>query len=160
MPLPADPDNSLGFLVSDVARMLRQAFNRCVAPIGLTQAQARVLLHLARCEGVSQKALADILEIQPITLLRQLDKLAEQGLIERRPNPSDRRAQCLFLTRASEPLLAEVWAVGERLREQLVAGLDEADARHLVSMLQQLRSNLSDAPPDASRPTGTRDQEG
>ena len=89
---------TFGFLVSDVSRMLRENFRTTTPELGLTLAQARVLVHLSRNEGISQVALSALLEIQPITLLRQIDRLEKAGLIERRAHPSDRRAQQLYLT--------------------------------------------------------------
>src|SRR4051794_38896269 len=99
---------TFGFLVSDVARMLRENFRATAPEFGLTLAQARVLVHLSRNEGISQVALSSLLEIQPITLLRQIDRLEKAGLIERRAHPSDRRAQQLFLTPLSQPLLQRI----------------------------------------------------
>ncbi len=144
-------DDTLGFLISDIARMMRAHFNALAAPLGLTQAQARVLVHLSRCEGASQKALADLLEVQPITLLRQIDRLAEAGLIERRPNPRDRRAQCLHLTERAQPVLADLWRHAERLRETVTDGLDGEQYAALIGALSGIKARLSalDSGPEA-----------
>src|SRR3546814_7154100 len=100
-----DPDQSIGFLLSDVARLLRRNFTRRAQYLGLSQAQWQALAHLARREGVNQATLAESLEIQPVTLARLVDRLQEKGLVERRPDPADRRAFCLYLTPAAAPLL-------------------------------------------------------
>jgi len=138
-----DAENSLGFLVSDIARMLREQFNGTAQSVGLTLAQARTLLHLARNEGISQVSLAQILEVQPITLLRQIDRLEEAGLVRRRPNPSDRRAQQLYLTPAAEPLLETISEMGSALTDQAFAGFDDERRTLALRLLQQIKHNLS-----------------
>jgi DNA-binding MarR family transcriptional regulator len=147
-----DSENRLGFLVSDIARLLREQFNDSAQSVGLTLAQARTLVQLARNEGVSQVALARLLEIQPITLLRQIDKLEEACLVERRPNPTDRRAQQLYLTAAAEPLLENISRLGNALTDQAFAGFDEEGRALAVSLLQQIKRNLSDKPAESTNP--------
>lgn len=137
------PELALGFLISDVSRMLRERFNDTARTLGLTQAQARALMQLARNEGISQVALARLLEIQPITLLRQLDRLAEADLIERRANPRDRRAQQLFLTAAGRRLLKEIIGLGSELAESVFAGLDDGNRRDLITGLEAIKQNLN-----------------
>ena len=90
---PDELKRSFGFLLHDVSRLLRTSFDRHARTIGLTRAQWRVLAHLSRNEGIKQVGLADILEIQPITLARLLDRLGADGWVERRPDPSDRRVK-------------------------------------------------------------------
>src|SRR5258707_15845407 len=97
------PEKPLGFVLHDVARFLRKRFELRGrdAQLGLTRAQWSVLAHLARQEGINQAALAQILEIEPITLVRLLDRLQAAGLVERRPDATDRRARVLYLTPAA-----------------------------------------------------------
>lgn len=144
-----DPNASLGFLVSDISRMLREQFNAAAQSIGLTLAQSRVLVQLARNEGINQTALAAILEVQPITLLRQIDKLEEAGLVERRPDPNDRRAQQLYLSDAAQPHLERIFSVGASLSESACAGMDESARQLIIELLQQIRQNLSPLSVDA-----------
>ena len=80
-----DPDSSIGFLISDVSRLLRRVYDRRVEPLGLTRAQWRVLVHVYRRAGVSQTALAQILEIEKPTLGRLVDRLEQKGWVERPP---------------------------------------------------------------------------
>ncbi len=134
---------NFGFLVSDVSRMLRENFRTTTPELGLTLAQARVLLHLSRNEGISQVALSAILEIQPITLLRQIDRLEKAGLIERRAHPSDRRAQQLYLTPRSQPLLKKIFDKGAERQDQVMAGLSEEERQQLTSSLLRIKANLS-----------------
>jgi DNA-binding MarR family transcriptional regulator len=89
-----DLDRSFGFLVHDVARLFGRRFNqRALLFLGLTRAQCKVLGYLARNEGINQAGLADLLEIKPMTLVRQIDRMEEDGWIERQPQPGDRRAR-------------------------------------------------------------------
>src|SRR4029450_2630826 len=123
--------------------MLRENFRTTTPELGLTLAQARVLLHLSRNEGISQVALSAILEIQPITLLRQIDRLEKAGLIERRAHPRDRRAQQLYLTPRSQPLLKKIFDKGAERQDQVMAGLSEAERQQLTSSLLRIKANLS-----------------
>src|SRR4051812_9261819 len=95
--------DTLGFLLADVSRLMRRAFQQRLEGSSLTLAQARALIYVSRHEGVRQIDLADLLEIQPITLARLIDQLAAAGLVERRPDPTDRRAYQVFLTSAAAP---------------------------------------------------------
>src|SRR5258708_34433503 len=88
---------TLGFLLHDVARLLRKRFERNARGSGLTRSQWHVLTYLAQNEGINQSRLAELLDVEPITLCRIVDKLQSFGLIERQPHPSDRRASVLRL---------------------------------------------------------------
>src|SRR5258708_5834903 len=90
-----DLNRSFGFLVHDVARLYGRRFDRNGRRLELTRAQCRTLGYLARNEGINQAGLADLLEIRPMTLVRQIDRMQEAGWIERRPDPADRRARSL-----------------------------------------------------------------
>jgi MarR family transcriptional regulator for hemolysin len=140
-----NPDQSVGFLVNDVARLLRRNFNRRAENLGLSQAQWRALAHLARQEGVKQVTLADSLEIQPITLVRLIDRLEEAGLVTRRPDPDDRRAVRLYLTPDAQPLLARMWSLAAETREDAMAGISEQDRILLNETLSRIKQNLLDA---------------
>jgi MarR family transcriptional regulator, transcriptional regulator for hemolysin len=152
-----DPDSSIGFLVGDVARLLRRNFNRRAQALGLSQAQWRALAYLARQQGVSQASLADRLEIQPITLVRLLDRLQAAGLVTRRPDPHDRRAFRLYLTDRAQPLLARMWSIAAQTREQALAGMPIQRQRMLMKSLQHLRQNLLQAE-DSATANGQKDK--
>ena len=94
-----------GFLISDVSRLMRRRFDERARAIGVTRAQWRALTALSRHEGINQGGLADLLEVEPITLCRMIDRLEEVGHVERRRAPADRRAGHLYLTAPSRPLL-------------------------------------------------------
>src|SRR5579863_7224402 len=102
---PHSQKREFAFILNDVARLLRTYANYRAAQFGITRAQWAVLVRVDREEGLNQSELADTLDLQPITLTRLLDKLCDSGLIERRPDPTDRRAKRLFLTAAARPLL-------------------------------------------------------
>src|SRR6267142_5046072 len=108
---------SLGFVLSDVARLIRRNFKQRLKDSCLTHGQARVLVHASRNEGIRQVELAEMLEVQPITLARLLDQLAKVGLIERRADPQDRRAYHIYLTRAATPHLAAIERVAKDVHE-------------------------------------------
>ncbi len=110
---PLSPKREFAFLLNDVARLLRTYANYSAAQFGITRAQWAVLVRVDRAEGLNQSELAEILDLQPITLTRLLDKLCDSGLIERRPDPDDRRAKRLFLMPAARPLLEQLRVLGE-----------------------------------------------
>jgi len=135
--------DSLGFLIGDVSRLLRRNFDERARSIGVTRAQWRVLTSLVRHEGATQVALADLLEVEPITLSRMVDRLQEAGLVERRPDPADRRAWRLYLTEKAAVPLAQLKACADVMLEETLEGLDDADQQKLRILLERMRQNLS-----------------
>jgi MarR family transcriptional regulator, transcriptional regulator for hemolysin len=143
-------DRTLGFLVADLARLLRRNMDRRLQSLGLTQAQWRAIVHLSRSEGMTQAALAESLEIQPITLTRLIDRMEGAGWVERRTHPLDRRAVQLFLTPQSQPILEEMHArAGDTLNEA-TRGVSPRAQRQLVATLEQIKHNLTAADPAAA----------
>ena len=138
------PGRTLGFVLNDVARLMRKRFEQRAraAALGLTRAQAAVLAHLARQEGINQAALAQLLELEPITLARLLDRLQAAGLIERRSDPKDRRAHLLYLTESAYPLLDRIFALAAEVREDALTGVAEADRGRLLDLLIEMKANL------------------
>jgi DNA-binding MarR family transcriptional regulator len=136
---------TLGFLLHDVARLLRRRFEQNARLSGLTRSQWQVLAYLVKNEGINQNGLADLLEVEPITLCRIVDKLQALGLVERHPDPSDRRVWLLHLTPAARPKLTQLGKLGEVTRGEALAGVSEADTERLLKTLQALKSNLADA---------------
>ena len=103
------------------------------------------MAYLARNEGIHQGALADVLEIEPITVVRIVDKLEEKGLVERRRHPTDRRIRLLFLTDAARQPLTKMRELGDLTRADALVGVTEADRDHLLQLLVQLKLNLIEA---------------
>jgi len=136
------PERNLGFLLHDVARLMRKRFEQNARALGLTRSQCQVLAHLARNEGIQQSGLADILEVEPITLTRLLDRLEEAGLVERRAHATDRRIRQLYLTEKAHPLLADIFTIGAATRAEALAGVAEADRDQLFALLSRMKSNL------------------
>ena len=141
--MPKYPINrEFGFILNDVARLLRTYADYKAAQFGITRAQWAVLVRMERSEGLNQTELADMLDLQPITLTRLLDKLSDSGLIERRPDPGDRRAKCLFLTPAARPLLKRLAELGEETMTSTLAGIDPESIAKMVSQLAIVKENL------------------
>lgn len=135
--------DTIGFLLNDAARLMRKDFERRTRALGLTRAQWQTLFHLARNEGCNQVTLADLLEVEPITLARVIDKLEACGLVERRADPNDRRARLLFLGKRAHPLLEELRALGAETREIALAGIGEDERTLLMTLLTRMRANLA-----------------
>jgi MarR family transcriptional regulator, transcriptional regulator for hemolysin len=145
------PSRTLGFVINDVARLMRKRFEQRAraASLGLTRAQAAVLANLARQEGINQVSLAQILELEPITLARLLDRLQAARLIERRPDPKDRRAHLLYLTDAAFPLLDRIFALAAEVREDALAGVAEPQRGLLLETLIAMKANLTEEASEA-----------
>jgi MarR family transcriptional regulator for hemolysin len=135
--------DTIGFLLNDAARLMRKDFERRTRSLGLTRAQWQALFHLARNEGCNQATLADLLEVEPITLARLVDRLEAGGLVERRPDPGDRRARLLFLGERAHPLLEQLRALGAETREIALAGIAEDERSLLMTLLTKMRANLA-----------------
>jgi MarR family transcriptional regulator for hemolysin len=136
------PERNLGFLLHDVARLMRKRFEQNARELGLTRSQCSVLAHLARHEGIQQGGLAEILEVEPITLTRILDRLEEAELVERRAHPTDRRIRLLHLTPKAHPLLGEIFAIGAATRGEALEGVAEAERDQLFAILSRMKANL------------------
>lgn len=143
-PEPAALQPNIGAMLHDVARLMRRRFERRARQGGLpiTRQQARALLHIARNEGLSQAAIATMLDIEPIALVRLLDRLHEEGLVERRPHPTDRRVRTLWLTPLAWDVVDRVLAINGEVREDACAGLAPAARELLMRVLGEMKGNL------------------
>lgn len=139
--------DSLGFLISDVSRLLRKRFDERARLIGVTRQQWRTLSVLKRHEGSNQGMLAELLEVEPITLGRMIDRLEEAGWVERRRDPGDRRVWRIYLTDAAQPILLQLKGIADSLFVDAADGISVADQAKLHALLEQLRANLN---PDQS----------
>jgi MarR family transcriptional regulator for hemolysin len=137
--------STLDFVLHDVAQLLRKRFEQSARGSGLTRSQWQVLAYLAQNEGINQSGLAELLDVEPITLGRIVDKLEMLGLIQRHPHPSDRRIWLLRLTTAARPKLTQVHKLGDVTRGEALAGVSEVDSARLLKTLQVLKANLADA---------------
>ncbi|MFT3978161.1 MAG: MarR family transcriptional regulator [Sphingomonas bacterium] len=137
---------TFGFLLSDTSRLLRRRFDERARSLGATRAQWKALLGISRHEGIHQGGLADMLEVEPITLCRLIDRMEESGLVERRRDPNDRRAWQLFLTEKALPVLDDLHEHGTALTAQALRGIPEEKIAELSDVLHRIRENLADAP--------------
>ena len=142
-----DLDRSFGFLVNDVARLFGRRFLLNGSRLGLTRAQCRTLGYLARNEGINQAGLADVLEIRPMTLVRQIDRMEDAGWIERRPDPADRRARRLYLTAKARPILGSILDVANETTHEALVRLTPADSKQLIDLLRRVHATLSERVP-------------
>ena len=132
---------TLPFEIGETAHALRKAFDRRAVGLGVTRAQWKVLFRLTRQPGLRQIELAEMLEIEPITLSRIVDRLEESNLVERRPDPSDRRAWRLHVTVQAQPLIAKLWAVADDLAADAFEGIDPNDIDIARRVLSRVREN-------------------
>ena len=139
---PDSRRREFAFLLNDVARLLRTCADQKARQFGMTRAQWAVLARLQRSQGLKQAELADILDLQPITLTRLLDRLSANELIERRPDPDDRRANRLFLTPAAGPLMEHLNALGDDLMASVLDDIDDDAVDATVQMLGRAKENL------------------
>ena len=134
---------SLGFMIVDAARLLRRRFEQESRDIAMTGAQLQIVVRLAKNEGIGQAALAGLLELEPMTLCRHVDRMVAAGLVERRQDPDDRRARQLFTTEKSRTLIAPMRKRADAVFDQAQAGLSP-EARHkLLESLAVIIGNLS-----------------
>ena len=136
---------SLGFLLADAARLLRRRFEQESRDIPMTSAQLQIVARLTRNEAIGQAALAALLEIEPMTMSRHVDRMEAAGLVERRPDPNDRRARQLFSTERSRRFLQPMRDRAAAVYDQVQAGLSAADRAALYAGLQTIIANLSAA---------------
>ena len=132
---------TLPFEIGETAHALRKAFDRLAVGLGVTRAQWKVLFKLTRMPGLRQVELADMLDLEPITLCRIIDRLEEAALVERARDPEDRRAWRLHVTATAQPLIAKLQAVGDELVAHAFAGIDRADIELTRQVLARIREN-------------------
>lgn len=147
-----DFERSFGYLLHETARLLGKRFDHRARALGLTRAQCQVLAHLVRNEGINQARLAEFMELEPISLARLIDRMEQAGWVERRADPSDRRARLLYMTDKAKPMFDEILALGQETRAEAFAGLSLEDRERLVDLLLHVRRNLSKAGGETGEP--------
>lgn len=136
---------NFGFDLAETSRMLRREFDRRAAALGVTRAQWRVLARLRRQDGLRQVDLAEALDVEPITLCRMIDRLADAGLVERRRDEKDRRAWRVFLTDKAAPLLDKLHVLGAAFIADALDGIADEELAQVIATLAVVRTNLSKA---------------
>jgi DNA-binding MarR family transcriptional regulator len=145
----SNPDEHIGFMISDVARLMRTVFDRRVRRLGLTRAQWLALTRLHRRPGASQSELADMMEVEKATVGRLIDRLEAKGWVERRAQAGDRRVNRVYLTAEAERLHQRIWRIAEATVEDALAELSPREAAQLRKLLGRVKSRLAaiaDAP--------------
>jgi MarR family transcriptional regulator, transcriptional regulator for hemolysin len=150
-----DLSRNFGFILNDVARLLRTTFDRRVKALGLTRSQWWVLNHLFRNDGATQSELAETLEVEKATLGRLLDRLEQKGWVRREGDANDRRAKRVFLTEEVEPALKAMRAAASEVRRDALTGLAADEQERFVDMLLAIKANLS-RPENGATSNGTR----
>lgn len=135
----------LGYLLSDASRLLRRRFEQESRDLPMTSAQLQIVARLSVNEGISQAALASLLDIEPMTLSRHVDRMEAAGLVVRQPDPGDRRARRLYTTELGRELLAPMRARADAVYEEALAGFDPVERAALYAALGRLVENLSTA---------------
>jgi DNA-binding MarR family transcriptional regulator len=132
---------TISFDIGETAHALRKAFDRLAVGLGVTRAQWKVLFKLTRKPGLRQVELADLLDLEPITLCRIVDRLEDAGLVERSRDPEDRRAWRLHVTAQAQPLVDKLQSVGGVLVDQAFSGIDPKDIETTRQVLARVREN-------------------
>ena len=145
-----DLNRQLGFLLKDTSRRYTRRFEERAQALSLTLPQCRALLHLENSEGVSQKRLSELTELDPMTLVRILDRMEADGWVQRRFDPTDRRAHTLWLTPKSKPVLEHIAHLIAEVRAETLHGLSNDERSKLIELLGRVHANLSSLPPLAS----------
>jgi DNA-binding MarR family transcriptional regulator len=139
-------DDNIGTMIAQVARLMRRSFDERARSIGVTRPQWQVLSLLRHNEGINQGRLAEFLEVEPITLGRMIDRLQEAALVERRPDPADRRAWRLFMTDKGHALIDQMRPLAVETFETALDGVAPAQREELMVVLDRMRGNLSRKP--------------
>ncbi|MBR0875513.1 MarR family transcriptional regulator [Bradyrhizobium tropiciagri] len=138
-------DANFMFTLGELFRLIRVYADKEAARYGITRAQWAVLAKVERSEGMKQTELAELLEVQPITLTRLIDKLCDNGWIERRSDENDRRVNRLYLKKAARPLLGKLAGLRSELTATALEGISPADAHRLLTQLEQIKENVRNA---------------
>lgn len=136
--------SKFGFLSYEISHIIRQRFNIEAEHIGFTHAQWRALVHLSENENCRQIDLAEILEIKPITLARQIDLLEESGLVRRNKDVDDRRAYRLEITDKARLVMQELWTIADAVEAEVLAALSIEERRIMVALLERVKAGLGD----------------
>lgn len=139
-------ERRVGTVLAQVARLMRRAFDERAREIGVTKPQWQVLGVLQRFQGINQGGLADILEVEPMTAGRMIDRMQEAGLVERRADPADRRAWRLHLTRRGSEIIELLQPLSLDTSEEALEGISPADREQLLHTLERMLENLTGKP--------------
>lgn len=138
-----DPQKpSVGGLIHEIDRLVKKRFDRFAETTGMSRAQWHVLAHVSKRTGINQAALADVVGVEPITICRMVDRLEALDLVERRPDPGDRRARLVHMTERARPGLERMKEAARAVFAEAVDGFSDEEQELLMSLLGRIRSNL------------------
>jgi DNA-binding MarR family transcriptional regulator len=149
----SDSRSNFAYPLLDVTRLLRKHFDRRAEPLGLTRAQWRAIKVIHRHEGISQKALAELLEMEPIPVGRVIDRLQQAGFVERRADPQDRRVWRLHTMDKAHGVLDDMEIIAAGLRDDTLAGIADAELAACLGVLERMKQNLLALEEPSSRNT-------
>ncbi|WP_368561613.1 MarR family winged helix-turn-helix transcriptional regulator [Pseudoxanthomonas sp. UTMC 1351] len=135
--------STIGYLIADLSRLYGRVFDRRAAHLGLTRVQWRALKRIHQAEGITQAALADLMDMEPIAVGRVIDRLQKAGFVERRSDPDDRRVWRLHLSSQSTQIMDAIEQVSVGVRQDSVAGVDPGELQTALKVLSQIRETLS-----------------
>ncbi|MDN5926233.1 MAG: MarR family transcriptional regulator [Hyphomicrobiales bacterium] len=144
MASPRNTLNGFGYLLNDTARLLRRRFEQKAGGYNITSSQWRAMAQLSRNDGLTQVALAHMLEVEPMSVCRLVDRMEAGGFVARRPDPADKRAKLVYLTQRSRDLLDVMKVVAAEVYEDAFAGFEEDERLRLVGTLNRINANLSE----------------
>lgn len=137
-----DRMRNFGFILKNIERLYTKRFEALAQELSLTLPQCKALFLLSRNEGISQKRLAELSEIEPMTLVRILDRMESDGWVERRPDPNDRRARTLYVTAGATPILEQIEKLSAQMRTEALSGLGAEQRNQLMGLLEHVYQNL------------------
>ena len=147
-----DLDHNIGFLVTDISRLIGTEYNRIMKPLGLTRAQWRLIVHLHRQDGMTQSELAELLDVGKVSAGGLIDRLEHSGWVERRADPTDRRSNRVHLTKKGRAIEKKMGSTGAELTRQTLRNLGPDERAQLVDLLIAVKNNLLEI--DTSRDSG------
>lgn len=150
-------EDNIGTSMAQVSRLMRRRFDARARAIGVTRPQWQAIALLARHEGIKQGRLAELLEVEPITLGRMIDRLQDARIVERRPDPADRRAWLLFLTSRGQEQIERVRPFALEVLEAALEGVAAEERAQFLAILDRMRVNLSSRPPGQAFGEGPRE---
>lgn len=144
--------SKFGFLSYEISHIIRQRFNKEAEYIGFTHSQWRALVHLSENENCRQIDLAEILEIKPITLARQIDLLEDSGLVRRNKDSEDRRAYRLEILPKAHAVMRELWDIADAVEAEVLKSLSAEEQKLMTALLERVKTGLSEIQPETTSP--------
>jgi len=130
------------YLVCHVGLLWRRLLNAKIKSLGFSGTEKRVLFSIAHNPGLTQVQIATLLDLEPQNLMRSLDKLEKQNLIEKQADPNDRRIKCLSITPAAKKIITQIKALSDGIKPQVLSGFEAKNIQLVVDQLARMRENI------------------